>query len=957
MTIFSDYLLLQIKYEKKYGKMTIVFMQVGSFHEAYGNETMVENLKKVAEIINVIFTRKDKSIKEINEKNPCMIGFPTVAKAKYIKFLIDYGYTVVIVDQSGIPPNITRNITGIYSLGTYIEHQTSPEANFIVTLYIENEKQLNGTELICVGMCALELTIGSVFIHEAHSLSLDSNFAFDEANLFISCYQPKEIIVYQKNNVDLIKLDIRDKIHHIYTKIPKEFEKIRYQNELLQKIFCPQTLLTPLEYFGLNTTPYSTMALILSLDYAHQHNSTILYRLGEPKKNNDQHLILGNNALIQLNVIESNYFENHHKFHSLFDVINHTLTAIGRRLLRYRLSFPFTSIEQLCPIYNSIDTCKEYLSDIELYLREIADLERLLRKILLKIIQPYDFADFIKSLNSCVDLMKIIIEHKILEIDESFVTEIKKIYKKYKKLFHLDELKNSNMNDIMYNIFKKGKFTEIDELNEQIKFGNDSINVIANYFSSFLNNQNDADAEKIQIKTKQNERDGHFFVLTKKRWQQIQTGLEKNKKKQIKLENICFNLDEIKCTQLKGTVKITLPHINQKSDEIIKLQEQIKDKIIAAYHKCTQEIIDQDYDKIKTLIKLIGNIDFIYSGAKCAKAYKYTKPSIHSQDYGSISAKQLRHPIIERIIDYSYVSHDVTLNQSGILLFGMNSCGKSSLMKAIGLSIILAQIGYFVPATEFTFSPYSALYARITGNDNLFRGLSSFTQEMVELRAILYRSNSKTLIIGDEPARGTEYISANSVVVATIAQLSKLNCSFVFATHLHEITDIPIIKNLKNLKIFHLVVEYDEKTDNLIFHRTLREGTGDPIYGVIIANYMIKNNEFMKLTKEVQNYLLHKTENQAIVNTKTSHYNNKLYVDKCSMCNAPYKIIDEVPNLDTHHIIHQEEFRENDRNINITKNQLSNLVVLCKKCHKKIHQENMEISGYVLTTKGKMLKC
>ena len=149
-----------------------------------------------------------------------------------------------------------------------------------------------------------------------------------------------------------------------------------------------------------------------------------------------------------------------------------------------------------------------------------------------------------------------------------------------------------------------------------------------------------------------------------------------------------------------------------------------------------------------------------------------------------------------------------------MLLYGLNSSGKSLLMKAVGLNLIMAQSGMYVAAESYTYSTYNSVFARITGSDNIFKGLSQFSLEMTELNAILKRNNAKTLVIGDEVCRGTENISGNSIVASTILLLAKSRCSFIFATHLHDLAKMERIKNLKNVGIFHLTVTYDKKRMN-----------------------------------------------------------------------------------------------------------------------------------------------
>ena len=153
---------------------------------------------------------------------------------------------------------------------------------------------------------------------------------------------------------------------------------------------------------------------------------------------------------------------------------------------------------------------------------------------------------------------------------------------------------------------------------------------------------------------------------------------------------------------------------------------------------------------------------------------------------------KMRHPIVEYISkDYEYKPQSISLNGNGILLYGINSSGKSTLMKSIGLNVILAQIGYYVAAESFELNPYKSLFTRISGNDNLHRGLSSFMVEMIELTSILKRNNQNTLMIGDEICRGTDLKSSEIIVTYMLQTLSEAKTSFITATHLHDLTNIP----------------------------------------------------------------------------------------------------------------------------------------------------------------------
>jgi DNA mismatch repair protein MutS len=232
--------------------------------------------------------------------------------------------------------------------------------------------------------------------------------------------------------------------------------------------------------------------------------------------------------------------------------------------------------------------------------------------------------------------------------------------------------------------------------------------------------------------------------------------------------------------------------------------------------------------------------------------------------------------------------------------------------------------------------------------------------EMTELNTILEKADQNTLIIGDEPARGTENVSATALVASTLVELSNCKTNFIFATHLHDLPKIKQVKELTNLKIYHLSVEYDKQKDMLIFSRLLQEGQGSMLYGITIANKIIKNAKFIELAIQIKNDILH--IESGIVPTQKSNYNKSLLMINCNICGKEFECDKDnyKTNLETHHIIHQNDYKNelsdvSDNKKHILKNCKANLAVLCKKCHVKIHNENIEIKGFMQTSNGKQL--
>jgi DNA mismatch repair protein MutS len=344
----------------------------------------------------------------------------------------------------------------------------------------------------------------------------------------------------------------------------------------------------------------------------------------------------------------------------------------------------------------------------------------------------------------------------------------------------------------------------------------------------------------------------------------------------------------------------------------------------------------------------VSYVDFIYSGAMCIEKYRYSIPEVESSKESWFDCEKIRHPIVERLSD-NYVPFDLSLgNQdfTGITLFGLNSAGKSTLQKSVGLNIILAQIGYPVACVKLKYSPYHSLFTRISGNDNLFKGLSSFTVEMLEIRNILKRTNNRSLIIADEVCRGTEYESGLIIVLTMIKILSDKKANFITASHLHELVNHPMYKNLKNIRSFHIKISYNEKTNIITYDRELCPGSGDNFYGLLVAKSLIDDRDFLQVSSDIKSSMV-------ITKKDTSKYNSKLIKDECSVCHK--KVRENEVSLETHHIVFQKDAVNNIINEYQHKNIASNLVIICQKCHDDVDRGKINIVGKRETSAGEEL--
>ena len=970
--LIDDYFTYQIDYQKKYGNQCIVLMQVGSFFEFYGVDNDIEkigNVQIVTELLNIQLTRRNKAILENSRSNSLMAGFPLVSLKRFINILLNNNYTIILIEQVSEPPNPRREITQIYSPGTYIEEINNSDPNHISCIYLTEEScYKSGSIIFSFGMASIDLSTGYNIIYENNMLYFEKAAFLEELYRFIEAYNPKEIVIYYNTcNLKKLKLeDIREKINinnriiHFRDNIAK-FENINFQNAFLEKLFPKHGLLNVIEYLDLEKTHFARLAYISLLQFAFEHNENIINKLKKPAfwEYND-HLILYNNAIYQLNIVSANG-KNTGSYNSLYDIIQKTSTNMGKRLLKYRLMNPISNIDELNKRYGYIELFlkkeskeskenkenkenKEKTSfsiiHLEKYLNEIIDIERLHRKIVLQILHPYEFLNLTYSYENIVSCLSYVhdnanFNNELFGLDIQYKISFNEFIEEYQNIFDLKELGKYGLSNIGGSIFKIGVYEEIDKIQQQI----DSIHEYFKNTCSYLSNLIEAGSDFVKIE--HNDRDGYFLYTTKKRSIVLTSKLEKMDKKNKPSASY-----EIK--KYNGSnIKIVCPEIIQKSVLLNELLDNIK-SVVKEKYLITLAFFGNKYQEtLYQISQFIAIVDVLKCGAKIAKMYNYHAPTILDKNCGKsyFCAQKIRHPIIELIHEkVEYVSNDLELLHgecNGILLYGVNGSGKSSLSKAVGCNIILAQMGFYVAADSFEYYPYKKIFTRINGDDNIFKGLSSFAVEMDELRSILKYSDDRSIVLGDEICKGTEETSALSIVSSSIARFCKNNVNFIMATHFHKLYSMNLLEEQSNVvKFMHLSIDYDKENQSIIYGRKLLDGPGSTYYGIEIADFIICDPEFILNAKEVRCKILN-TSSIILDEKKTSNYNSKLYVDKCSICGVTGS---SYP-LDTHHIKEQHTFDETIHH-DFHKNKLANLVVLCKEHHDAVHHGNLEIVGY-----------
>jgi DNA mismatch repair protein MutS len=243
------------------------------------------------------------------------------------------------------------------------------------------------------------------------------------------------------------------------------------------------------------------------------------------------------------------------------------------------------------------------------------------------------------------------------------------------------------------------------------------------------------------------------------------------------------------------------------------------------------------------------------------------------------------------------------------------------------------------------FTLYDKLFTRIVSHDNLYKGLSTFSVEMMELKNIFNRADARSLVLGDEISQGTETESALAIVASAILKLLSLRSTFIFATHLHQLGNIPQLQKLPHLIFLHLGIKYEEKSDTLIYNRVLQLGQGDTLYGLEFAKSLHMDKTFLQTAQTIRETLNHSSSDiQKLRAQKSSKYHKDLYLSKCALCDESVE--------DVHHIAPQKEATPQGHIDHFHKNHKYNLIPLCKKHHQMVHDGKIVISGFVMTDEG-----
>jgi len=966
-SIYAEYFKLTDEYREKYGEQMILLLQVGSFFEVYGMKSQGSPvfgsaISRFSEICQLVMTEISPQYKN---NNIVMAGFRDYGLEKYLQKITDNGFTAVVYVQEKVGKKVKRVFHSVNSPGTYLPYEediSSKSSNNIMCLWFEQYNPLTQSEhkmqMTC-GIAVSNIFTGKSSIYEYSSGWILNPTTFDEIERCMSMYCPSELIMispFDENTVRLVLqysggMRVRT-IHRISNNAEKaqKCANQTYINHILSTYFGSECYNVCKE-FSMNTV--ATQAFCYLLWFIQEHNPNLVKKISIPDFDTriDSRLMLVNHTLKQLNIIDDNSDDGRRSgvYSSVLSLLNKCCTTMGRRRFQTHLLNPSYDENWLNSEYSMInyvmtkDNDRMMITSLRKVLRNIVDVEKICRQLVLRRIYPstmyqlYKSVEYIQQVNICLYECPELYTY-LDESPDNVNANCGQILTSLGNMFIINECANLNSTTTFPQcIISTGNSDELDALiadrteKMQIYIGiRDALNKLIQRHGKML-------VDVDYVKEHETDKLGLSLQITNKRGQILKAALDWLKlqpnpvleiatatktetihARDIKVVKATTNNDEIECPLLTKTTR-----------DILHMKDSMNSMIANLYAEFIVQFEDKYFDVLEKLVDYISKIDVLFCKAHIAWKYNYAKPMIDCSECKSyIDVKGLRHPLIEHIqINEVYVSNDICMgkDKDGMLLYGTNAVGKTSLIRSIGIAVIMAQAGMYVPCESITYKPYTAIFSRILGNDNMFKGLSTFAVEMSELRIILKMADERSLILGDELCSGTETDSALSIFVSGLEKLNGMRSTYIFATHYHEVLSYEEVEELlkERLQVSHMSVIYDREKDMLIYDRKLRDGCGTRQYGLEVCRSLYMGEEFIERA-----YTLRAKYNG--LHLKESRYNAKKLLGACELCGKQ--------GAEIHHMIEQSGKSSNGYKNGVRVNSVGNLCSICESCHKSLHK-------------------
>ncbi|MBO4728562.1 MAG: DNA mismatch repair protein MutS [Spirochaetaceae bacterium] len=768
--MMAQYLSIKSKYPD-----TILFFRLGDFYEMFDEQAV-----EVSRLLNLTLTKR---------VSVPMCGIPFHASKIYIARLLRLGKKIAICEQIAVGTGrglFERRVTEIITPGTTFEEDYLDRGsnNFLASLVPVKA----GKETV-YAFAWLDV---STAVFEACSWNKEKHA--EEAPKNINRIAPCELLLPKSLENDPVVSGITASMPGT---VVSYYQDWQFNAEIAYKKLVSQFKTVNLRSFSLTENSPEIIPAGFLLEYAAKNAGTDLTHIsGISLYKETEYLNLDESSRKNLE-LTVNLRDGSSRF-TLFEVINHTCTPMGSRLLRQRISSPLTDVKQIKHRQNEVQilaensTCADNLRKI---LQETSDVERLASRVAMDRAHAKDLLALKKSLDCYVAMKKETARFNLFSNDTEQAENVSEIIGKAIKEDPSIYLTEGNM-------IARGWSEELDHLHD-----------IQTNFSAILDKYLEEEKQKTGIpslKIRYNRQSGYYIEVTKANLALVPQDYIR-KRSFINGERFTTEkLEELENELLSSSEKI----IELERKLFIALRDKLK-AFVQYFFVCAEEIAE---------------LDVTASNAWCAKHFHWVCPEV--DDSSAFQIEQGRHPVVEfHLPEGSFVPNDVCLDEKPFaLITGPNMAGKSTFLRQNALIAVLAQIGSYVPAEKAHIGVVDKIFCRVGASDNLARGESTFLVEMTETANILRSATSKSLVIMDEVGRGTSTEDGLSIAWAVSEfLLNTIKAKTLFATHYHELT------RLTHESLQLLCLEVLETSGEVIFLKRIKEGASENSYGLHVA--------------------------------------------------------------------------------------------------------------------------
>ncbi len=784
-------------------KDAIVLFRMGDFYETFSDDA-----KTTAKILGIVLTKRSNGA----AADVPLAGFPYHALDNYLHKLVNAGHRVAICEQVEDPKLakgiVRREVIEVVTPGTITAEQAlDQKANqYLGALHFGKQG---------VGYSILDQSTGEFFMGEC---------ALERLTEALRKFAPREILVGES-----VVYSTANWYRELKPFITKVEDWIFNYNQGYRTL-TDHLKVKSLKGFGCEGMADGITAagtifhhMTESLSGAVDHISAIHPVLDEDVMGLDGFTVRN------LEIFKSLATQGTHG--TLIDILDETVTASGGRMLKQWLNRPLTNKKRLnarLDIVGAFHENNRALEDIRDHLKQISDIERIVGRVNNGKVSP-------KEINS----LRLSLE-QIPEVKSVLSTAGQKALKSFIKRFTNSDSIVTLISQTIHpdaptqvkqgNAILGGVDDELDELRELSSGGKEWIAQLQV-----------TERERIGIpslKVGFNKVFGYYLEITKVHGEKVPE-------------------DYIRKQTLVNSERYITPDLKEYEEKILSADEKIEAIESRLFSELCSKILNQAA-VLQVNAAVLSRLDMLSTFASVSKANKYIRPILN--DTGTLKIKGGRHPVVEQLLPATerFIPNDLSMdtqNSQIHLITGPNMAGKSTYLRQVGLIVLMAQVGSFVPAEAAELGIVDKLFTRVGASDNLAGGESTFLVEMNEAANILNNATDRSLILLDEIGRGTATYDGLSLAWAITEHLHNTEAvaaRTLFATHYHELTDLE--DTLDRLENHHIAVE--EFGDKIVFLRQILPGPGDKSYGIHVAQMAGLPKPVIKRASDILNYHL-----------------------------------------------------------------------------------------------------